>query len=421
MSERFDSSPSTFKRGGARTLPAIAALTKNDYNEGPLLTGEAVMKTPQMIEAKQARLLYIDNLRAVIIVMVVLVHTAVTYSGIGSWYYVEKQALSIGSTMVFVSFLVLAQSFDMSFLFMLAGFFIPSSFDAKGPTRFIRERLYRLGIPLLIYIFLLHPLAVKLAYPDLDVMNYYIIGLKSLGFLGWTGPLWFILALIIFTGIYVILRTLLNCKISFATSEIDTIHVFVLTLIIAIPAFLIRIAMPVGASIANLQFPFFSGYIVMFTFGVIAKRLNLFDRIDYKTGKKWLICSLTFGYLFFLLIFVFGDAAKSTAKILGGLTWQSFAYALWESFSCVAITIGLIGIFRNRFNKQNWLQRLLSDNYFGVYVFHAPILIAISVSLAHLTIHPLLKFALVAPCAIIASYLVTFFSRKIHFIRSIFS
>jgi glucan biosynthesis protein C len=108
-------------------------------------------------------------------------------------------------------------------------------------------------------------------------------------------------------------------------------------------------------------------------------------------------------------------------KISGGLTWQSFVFCLWEYFSCVTITIGLIGIFRNHFNRQNRLQKFLSENYFGVYVFHPPILIAISVSLEWLTIHPLLKFTLVAPCAIAASYLFTFLVRKNHFMKSIFS
>ena len=179
--------------------------------------------------------------------------------------------------------------------------------------------------------------------------------------------------------------------------------------------------MPIGTAFMNLQFSFFSGYIVMFIIGIISKRLELFDNIDYKTGKKWLLIAFSIGYACFTLLMVFGGSLSGETQILGGLTWQSFAYALWESFSCVAISIGLIGIFQNRFNKQNRLQKLLSDNYFGVYVFHAPILIAISVSLKWLVIYPLIKFILVAACTIIASYLFTFYVRKIHFMKRVFS
>jgi peptidoglycan/LPS O-acetylase OafA/YrhL len=43
--------------------------------------------------AKPARLLYIDNLRVFTIALVVLQHAAVTYSGLGSWYYKEAAPL----------------------------------------------------------------------------------------------------------------------------------------------------------------------------------------------------------------------------------------------------------------------------------------------------------------------------------------
>jgi surface polysaccharide O-acyltransferase-like enzyme len=356
-----------------------------------------------------------------IIIIVVMVHTAVTYSSMGMWYYVENKVLDVGSKIFFGSFLSLTQSFDMSLLFMLAGYFIPFSFDMKGPARFIKDRLYRLGIPLLIYIIIIHPIAVKLSHPDVNIIDYFISGLKSLSFLGWSGPMWFVLALMIFTGIYTILRISLKNEILFVAPKINIISIFVLTLIIAIPAFLIRIVMPIGTAFINLQFPFFSSYIVMFVVGIISKRFELFDNIDYRTGKRWLIIAFSIGYVCFGLISTFGGVMRGKMQIFGGFTWQSFAYALWESFSCVAITIGLVGIFRNRFNRQNKLQKFLSDNYFGVYVFHPPILIVISVSLKWLIIHPLIKFALVAACAIAATYFFTFLVRKIHFMKRIFS
>ena len=63
--------------------------------------------------------------------------------------------------------------------------------------------------------------------------------------------------------------------------------------------------MPIGTAFMNLQFSFFSGYIVMFIIGIISKRLELFDNIDYRTGKKWLI---KFGicYACFTLFIIFG-------------------------------------------------------------------------------------------------------------------
>ena len=374
-----------------------------------------------MHQNKKMRLAYIDNLRAMIIMIVVMVHTAVTYSGIGDWYYVENKILDIGSLFFFGSFQSIMQSFDMSFLFMVAGYFVPLSYDVKGPARFIKDRLYRLGIPLVVYMLILHQVSVKLAYPQVDFIDYYTNSIKSLRFLSGSGPLWFVLVLLIFSAIYTLMRIVFKKEISIKLPKINIHNIFLLTVIITIPAFIIRIVMPIGSAYMNLQFPFFSGYIVMFIVGIISNRLGLFDSIDYRTGTKWIMIIVTIGYACFVSIMVFGGAINGDYQHTGGLKWQSLAYALWESFSCVTISIGLIGIFRNCFNRQNRLQKFLSDNCFGVYVFHAPILIAISVSLKWLVIPPVFKFLIVGICAIVVCYLFTYLVRKNQFMKKVFS
>ena len=54
--------------------------------------------------AKKSRLAYFDNIRAVMIICVVLMHIAVTYSGFGGWYYKEKLELDALSTFSFALF-----------------------------------------------------------------------------------------------------------------------------------------------------------------------------------------------------------------------------------------------------------------------------------------------------------------------------
>jgi len=50
----------------------------------------------------------------------------------------------------------------MGLLFLIAAFFTPGSYNRKGPGLFLRDRFPRLGIPLLICEFIIHPLQ---AYP----------------------------------------------------------------------------------------------------------------------------------------------------------------------------------------------------------------------------------------------------------------
>lgn len=106
------------------------------------------------------RFLYIDNLRLLMIIFVVIMHSAVTYSGIGSWYYKEGGKLDLFSTVIFGFYQSFTQGYFMGFLFLIAGYFVPSSYDKKGFSKFIKERLVRLGIPTLIYMLIIHPFII---------------------------------------------------------------------------------------------------------------------------------------------------------------------------------------------------------------------------------------------------------------------
>jgi peptidoglycan/LPS O-acetylase OafA/YrhL len=77
---------------------------------------------------------------------------------------------------------------------------------------------------------------------------------------------------------------------------------------------------------------------------------------------------------------------------------------LWEAFACVGICLGLIVLFRERFNSQGRFAKLLSDNAFAVYVFHPPILVSVSILLLAWHAHPLAKFAFAGTLAVVASF-----------------
>ncbi len=370
---------------------------------------------------KSSRLAYIDNLRALMIIFVVMVHTAVTYSGIGMWYYVENQGIDLASAFFLAMFLSFTQAYFMALLFMLAGYFIPTSLNKKGTKRFIYDRMFRLGIPVLVYIFLLHPVCVMMSHPEVNIVEYYLHGIVSFDFVSWSGPLWFALLLLIFTCVYVLIRKIFQRFHPQSEFNITTQNVLLVISLIATIAFIIRIVFPIGTAVINLQFSFFSAYIIMFTIGIMGYRHGLFERIDYKTGKRWFIVSFVIGLPFWVVLILFGGPLDGIFLINGGLNWQAFAYALWESFFCVTMIIGLIGIFRNRFNSQSSFQRFLSDNAFGVYVFHAPILIGITTVMKAVTFYPLMKFVIISILAVSTSFIFSYIVRKVRFLRRIFS
>ena len=153
--------------------------------------------------AAPSRVLFIDNVRWVMILLVLSMHAAVTYSPFGSWYYREHPPIGMAGKLFFVTYQALLQGFFMALLFFVAGYFVPRSFDAKGARSFLTGRLVRLGLPTLLFVALLGPLTEYLVHPwplqslGRELSSYVLGG----AFLSGTGPLWFCAALMIFSAL----------------------------------------------------------------------------------------------------------------------------------------------------------------------------------------------------------------------------
>lgn len=114
-------------------------------------------------ESRSQRTYFIDRLRVVLTALVVIHHTAITYGGSGGWFYREVSDAGTPSSLLLTVLCAVNQAFFMGMFFLFAGYFTPAALQRKGARQFVQERLVRLGIPLLVFGFLLGPLAVALA------------------------------------------------------------------------------------------------------------------------------------------------------------------------------------------------------------------------------------------------------------------
>ena len=366
------------------------------------------------------RLYYIDNLRWLMIIFVVLMHVNVTYSMLGGWYYIEKSKLDLFQTIYFGMYGAFTQAYFMGFLFFLAGYFAPSSYDRKGFGKFTKERFIRLGVPTLVYMLFIHPLTIIILNYymnwNLNIPAEYLKNIISLKFIANSGPLWFAFALLIFSIMYGVIRKLFssNRLRKIKTPSINSKQIFIVAILITVFTFLTRLIFPIGTNILNMQLCFFPQYIVLFILGIIFFRRDLLQTIPYQLGMKWFRYTLIFGTFIWFLIIYFADVPnKGIQQIEGHFGWQSASYSLWESFFCVGICLGLTVWFREKFNYQHRLNKFLSDNAFGVYVFHAPVLVLISMWLREIAIYPFFKYFIVAVITIPLCFLISHFTRKI--------
>jgi peptidoglycan/LPS O-acetylase OafA/YrhL len=89
-----------------------------------------------------------------------------------------------------------------------------------------------------------------------------------------------------------------------------------------------------------------------------------------------------------------GGTTGNLSPYLGGLHWQCFAYALWEQCLAIAMIVGLLVFFRQKFNRQSKLMKEMAGSSYTVYIIHTPVLVFFTLAIRNVTLYPLFKFVL---------------------------
>ena len=153
------------------------------------------------------RLAYLDNLKVLLVVGVIAVHSAVTYGFDGTWYlesYDEMAGVLVDALTVVI---VIGWLFGLGLFFLIAGRLSGPSLDRKGPAWFARERAVRLGAPVLAYVLLVSPALEYFDYRENEggTEGFWSFFGNQIWHLG-PGPTWFLEALLAFSLGYALLR-----------------------------------------------------------------------------------------------------------------------------------------------------------------------------------------------------------------------
>jgi glucan biosynthesis protein C len=369
----------------------------------------ATGKTAVDVQPKAAgRLFFIDNIRVLLTIQVLLFHLMIIYAGTGSWFYEEgREDFLTGALGAW--FVTVSQAYFMGLFLLVSAYFVPGAYDRKGPRRFLKDRLVRLGIPLAVYCWILRPPLVYLYLRSVQGLRLswwsYFPGeyFKSNAVLG-AGPLWFVETLLIFTVLYVVFRLLAGRGKACPAAETpfpSNFAVALFALLLGLAGFVVRLWRPIEWSFAplNLQLPFFAQYIALFILGLIAYRRNWLAGLSEAAGRLWLGIGLLMILLFWPLALA-GDMDTTVEPFLGGWHWQALAYALWESFLCLGVCIGLIYAFRRYSHGQGSLARFLSRNAYAAYLVHGPVITIVALAARDVVLHPLVKFGLASLVAV---------------------
>ncbi|MFX0138038.1 MAG: acyltransferase family protein [Candidatus Hodarchaeota archaeon] len=397
-------------------------------------------------ESKKPRLLYLDNIKILFALLVIFTHVRVTYGGEGWWYYIatinESNPVDTFTLIFFymtAGFAGIFQASLMGLFFLMGSYFTPKSYDRKGVFAFWKERLIRLGIPLLLYVFVINPIIFYLlgtggiqpwsdptTYPRLQgsFIEYYLSNFQSLGnFLNflttWTIT-WFIAVLLIFTAIYTIWRQI--TKINSIQQNIPKkvplpkyIYLLLLAIGLGFLAFLVRINYSIVDTPLGLPLAYMIQYFMMFTVGIFAYRYGWFEKMTRHHVKIWAITIFVTVMLFFTYFFVVVGVDSDFSVFFGGGTLQSLIFALVDNIACMGMIFVLIKIFYAKFNKQGKILKNLADSSYHMYLIHPFVVIPVSLGFAFISLSPLIKLAIVFPVSVLLCYLIShFILQKIH-------
>jgi glucan biosynthesis protein C len=364
------------------------------------------------MDNNHARLFFVDNVRVLLIVLVISFHAAAPYAKV-PWYSIQEETTET-TEFVLAWFLTVCAAFFLSLFFMISGYFTPGSYKRKGVYTFLRDRLLRLGIPFAGFFFVVMPLFMySLTWLDNSHVSYW----EFLAEYHWDSHhLWFVETLLLFTVLYVFWQ-LLPIKVK-RMNTLNNRHILFFTIIVAVTTFLVRIWSPIGVwdPFKLVQPAYLPQYLGLFIAGIAAYRNNWIITTPRSVGLTWLC---TGGLAALLFLGIWEVAQGDYVTLTGGAHWRPFVFAVWETVVCVGLCVGLVILFRETLNIKPKLLRAVSASVYTMYLVHLPVVVYTQYCLVGVSLHPLMKFGVVVFTGALVSFAISLGVRRLPGARKI--
>ena len=332
------------------------------------------------------RLYYLDTLKVMLTILVVFHHAAEAYSPYSAWVY--KPSNKDEMMPLIWHFNSVNAAFFMGLFFLIAGYFVPRSYDKQGVWVFVKKKLLRLGIPVVLVTALLS----------------YITGQLEVG------HLWYVESLLLFCLVYALVRRFVS-PIQLK-GDVSLGGLLVVALVMGVGGYFIRQVSPQDNWIWVLGFvhiepAHYLQYVIMFVLGVLAYRGQWLTKMNNFTGA----ISLLIGSALAIGDYVRNDGA-----------WNNFVYqwfGIYESLLCVFFSVGLLWLFREFVNGTNAFQNWCSQQAYGAYIVHLFVLLAVQNATDCLVLPGIVKFLIIGSVASVISFIVTYLLRLIPGVKKV--
>ena len=344
---------------------------------------------------------WVDNLRILVIALVIIVHTATGYvTDIAGWYYDDELTTSNFWSSIIGPLAGLGAFFALGPLFVLAGWFSTRSVAHHGPAGFARSRLIRLGVPLMLFVVVVQPLTDYIGNRWDEPNRTFGSYLKDTE----VGAMWFITALLCFSLVYALEEALRPGNT--APRPLRTNLLVAIGLAIAVGSFVSWQFWTIDAEVfLNARFGEWAQGAGLFALGVIGANAGWIDRLSATLTRR-LGRLAAAGMIALFLLFGLSLAPANDEKIALGIDAPTALFALLDGLIAVCFSLWFITWIRRRWSTHGPLLAKAGRASYATYFVHPLVLTLIMMSLAWVPLVPELKFLAVAPLAVVGCYLV---------------
>lgn len=357
------------------------------------------------------RLAHLDNLKVGLIAGIIAAHAVNSYTDFGSWAYQPVREVSVSETTetVFVLLLSIGALFLMGLFFLISGLLTPAAVNRKGPGRFVRDRLIRLGVPFVAFTLLLWPLTIyAIREPYLHRGSYWWWFRNAEPFLD-NGPLWFIGVLLVYSLGYAAWRARRAPAAPAMTAGPAARTLVALGAAIAVTSFVIRLWFPMNSpQIANLHLWEWPQCLGMFALGVVAARRGWLTPVGDRLRRSCGAVALAAAVALPVLILTSDPLGRTQEEYFGGFGWPAFATAAVEGALTVAGCLWVLGFAQRRLDRQGPLGAKLARAAYGAFLVQGPVLILGALALRPFGLWGGAKALILAVVGVAASYAIAY-------------
>jgi fucose 4-O-acetylase-like acetyltransferase len=328
------------------------------------------------------RLCFLDNLKVMLTVLVIFHHAGQAYGDGGAWPYTPSNAAEV---MPWIwHFFSVNAAFFMGLFFLISGYFVPVSYDKQGARTFVRKKLVRLGIPLLVIGGIISVMTGKLEIAHM----------------------WYVESLLVFCLVYALIRCLCRPVAQDSRWRLSLVGLSLTALVMGVGSHLIRQVSPqdhwiwpFGIIPLPMEPAHYLQYVMMFVIGILARRFDWLTRMGRSVG----MVSLLLGVLLAMGIY-----------LREGGWWNDFVgqwFGIYESFLCIFLSFGLLWLFREYGNESGRFLKWCSAQAYGAYVFHLLIMVILQNATDKVWMGAFGKFMFIGTVTTVLAFTITWLIR----------